>query len=119
MTKKQIEYKKLSQTGKVSNFHHNDNLVFTAIDNTIIRGLANKLSIHKSSGSYGSEYFLAEIAGKTAYVRISNHWGRFYTTERGPEGAYSKAHNWDLIGSNVTKKDGTYKSVKMAGFIYL
>ena len=118
MTKFQIGLKKLSETQAVAEMHKKENLSFTAISNSLIRNCTNKYNFYTSSQrAGGSEYFLAEIDGKIAFVRISNHWGKFWVRNKTNDDIETK--NWTLTGDDVLRKDGLYKMTKQAGFFFL
>ena len=50
------------------------------------------------------------------YVRISNHWGSFSTTEESNGEVYYKGHRWELAGGR-RRKDGEYAETSQAGCI--
>lgn len=124
MTKFQLEMKKFSETDLVKNFHKQENINFTALPSFDIVSLKDKLKIHESYNYFkrqkGSEYWIGKINGKLAYIRRSDHWGYFSTTEYDDirqEPVYVP-HEWHLIGAEK-RKDGGYKNIKQFGYVYL
>lgn len=135
--------KELAKTQTVQNMHKRENLDFESIDVSVIRNSSAKKLIHKSKSHnkrQSSEYYAAIIDGRPAYVRISNHWGTFFTNvywndadaktrfpdydwENNPYGDQfgrvgANQHNWELNGGKKNK-DGDYASTSQAGVIWL
>lgn len=108
--------------------HENKDLVFEQININVIRSLKvqNRRRVHKSpnyNGRQSSEYHLVEIDGRFGYVRISNHWGTFFTTksfvnENGDLDKKYVAHNWKLTNGK-RRKDGEYVNTSQAGVIWM
>ena len=100
-----------AQQEKIDNFHHQEFINFKAMPVSDIRDKkVPNINIYKSPiwkdsvskrGSQSSEYFLAEIEGRPAYVRISNHWGKFV--------ADGSNKDWKLEGSKRSEKRGEIK----------
>jgi hypothetical protein len=134
---------KLADIELVQSFHKKENLVFESIPVSLVRGLDAKRRIHKSksrNGGQGSDYFVAVINGRPAYVRISNHWGDFGTNvywddpearklfpnhdwENEPHGDMygrvgKRSQKWELLGGK-TNKDGEPAQTSQAGVIWL
>ena len=93
--------------------HKNQNLTFKKISVGLIRSMncKDRKCIYKSKSynrQQSSQYFVAKINGKAAFVRISNHWGKFSTqpnrNQDGWEQMPSKSFNWVLKGGEHNKK---------------
>lgn len=115
------------------NAHRAENLKFESVPVNSLRDLAGATSIHKSptyNRRQSSEYFVGIVNGEPAYIRKSDHWGKFSTNiyEGTPEAIKrgltnehfdqygrvgSVPHDWDLVGGEVGKR------TSQAGFIPL
>lgn len=122
-----------ANAGVGADVHRTQNLQFTAMP---VSGLENvvKVKLHHSrsyGGKQGSRYYLAMIDGRVAYVRVSNHWGHFFTNiydgdASAPQGAEAdqygrvgyRPHNWELLGGK-RGSDGRYQKVSQAGYVFL
>lgn len=127
----------------LSEIHKNKNLSFKSLALDDLKN-ANTIVLHKSAkyaGRQGSEYYLGLVGGELAYIRKSNHWGKFSTNIKDVETAVRELgisrqeskdlqaedpfrrigqseHVWDLEGAE-RKKDGAYKNTSQAGYILL
>ena len=121
------------------NYHTNPNLAFRKVDIGLVMGMEGKQKVHHSSTRHypggvkvirqGSRYYVVDLdtlpqaaldrhfngQGGIAWVRVSNHWGWFWTRDAASD--TEKAHNWELVGDDVRRKDGAYKQTSQAGYI--
>ena len=122
----------------INNAHRNRNMSFQAIPVNEIPSITKK-SIYKSpsyNGKQSSEYYLGVVNGEPAYIRKSNHWGKFSTNVTDPKeaaellGISPVDAEWMAIddpfgritrkGMNWTLKDGDEtKKNSQAGYIFL
>lgn len=63
------------------NAHRNQQLDFEVLPVDALKDLVGKTKIYKSPsyGKQSSEYYVGMINGEPAYIRKSNHWGKFGT----------------------------------------
>lgn len=77
--------------------------------------------IYKSpnyNGRQSSEYHIGLVNGRIAYIRTSDHWGRFSTSAYSAEtnGRVYTWHTWELEGGR-RRKDGEYAQTSQTGYI--
>lgn len=105
---------------RIDNFHKQRNLTFIALESPSDVYRYNKTLIHKSYRptyrNMSSRYYIAMINGRPAYVRVSDHWGTFFTWSEDEECYIS--HHWELDGGK-RKKNGEYPNTSQAGYIFL
>jgi hypothetical protein len=113
----------------LDNAHKNENLTFYALppDSESLRDFVGASSIYKSpvyNNKQSSEYFVGVVNGEPAYIRKSNHWGKFHTNiKEGSEEALRrgllpdannpdpfgrvgrKEYQWTLVGGNESAKN--------------
>lgn len=127
--------KSLENNPVVKEAHKNRNLEFKAIPvHKVNSSGAIKRLIYKSPShnrQQSSAYYLMMIGDRPAYVRVSNHWGAFFTNilegdadapadstpdQFGRVG--SRGYKWELI-DGVRTKSGEYARTSQAGYIFL
>lgn len=105
----------------IGDYHKEPYLVFqrTAVPTTN----ESKLLLRHTPG--GSRYYIARInprradgvGGRWAWVRVSNHWGTFYTGDMSRFSTVPlKSHHWELRDGD-RRRDGEYAKAFQAGFI--
>lgn len=121
--KRQAKEAYIENKGLFDNLHKSQNLEFQAMP---IQDIADAVKIYRSP-KYGtkapSEYFVGIVNGEPAYIRKSDHWGKFTTNIKAgtPEAAAMgladdvgdqfgrvglKLHNWNLLGrQNAERAD--------------
>ena len=126
--------RKAVKTNLVKNFHETKEIKFNVISIHILYGLQKQM-IYKSptyNRQQSSSYYIGVIDGELAYIRKSNHWGKFTTNiyewdnAVGFEGIsgdfYGRVgyyyYNWELKGGERTKQ-GVYKHTSQAGYVFI
>ncbi|MBS0415949.1 MAG: hypothetical protein JSR68_16400, partial [Proteobacteria bacterium] len=106
----------------IATAHHNRDLVFHPLPG----GIEGESVLLHASPAYGkkpgSAYYLTRIEGRPAYVRVSDHWGRFESREADlsqfqPERdtmdasgwpSFWKSHDWQLDGAQPGERQAGY-----------
>tara|TARA_S200002703_G_scaffold119895_1_gene105636 strand:+ start:129 stop:491 length:363 start_codon:yes stop_codon:yes gene_type:complete len=117
MTPHQIRKYYKNNKDWIDKIHHRKNLKFLKIEIQELKG-ATKTHLYKSptrNRRQSSEYKLAEINGRLAYTRKSNHWGTFCVNDGYDEygDVIFKQLNWNLTGGDNDRK------TSQAGYIYI